>query len=104
MSNSLKQLPTVTVGTTAVAVDQRSQGSATGTLGIHKYASVSLQSDPLNTGKIYIGDNSGTLTATSYVRILNPGDFFTITGSAVDPSRMMVIASVAAQILHVGAS
>lgn len=104
MSNTLKQLPTVTVGTTPVAVDQRSQGSAAGSMGIHKYASVSIQSDPLNTGKIFVGDNSGTLSTTAYVRILNPGDFFTITGSAVDASRMFVVASIAAQILHVGAS
>lgn len=104
MSNSLKLLPAITVGTTPVAVDQRSQGSATGTLGIHKYASVSIQSDPLNTGKIYVGDNSGTLSTTNYVRILNPGDWFSVAGSAVDASKMFVVASVAAQILHVGAS
>ena len=103
MSNTLKQLPTVTVGTTAVLIDQRSQGSATGTLGIHKYASVSVQSDPNNTGTIYIGDNAN-LTTSAYVRALSPGDWFSISGSAVDATKMGAIASAAGQILHVGAS
>jgi hypothetical protein len=99
MSNTLKMLPTVTVGTTAVAVDQRAQGE-----GIHKYASISIQADPANTGKVYVGDNSGNLSTTTYVRVLNAGDWMTIAGSAVDPSRIMVLGSVAGQIVHVGAS
>jgi hypothetical protein len=104
MSNSLKMLPTITVGTTAVAVDQRSQGSAAGTMGIHKYASVSLQADPANTGKIFVGDNSGNLSTTTYVRVLNAGDWFSVAGSAVDASKMFVLGSAAGQVVHVGAS
>lgn len=104
MSNSLKLLPTITVGTTAVAVDQRSPGSGAGTNYIHKYASISIQADPANTGVIYVGDNSGTLTNTSYARVLNPGDWMTISGSAVDGSRVMILGSAAGQVLHVSAS
>lgn len=97
MSNTLKMLPTVTVGTTAVAVDQRGQN-------FHKYASVSIQADPANSGKVYVGDNSGTLSGSSYVRVLNAGDFFTISGSAIDATRIFVLGSAAGQIVHVGAS
>lgn len=104
MSNTPKLLPSITVGTTAVAVDQRSPGSGVGSNYIHKYASVQIQADPANSGKVYVGDNTANFTATNYIRVLNAGDWFTVSGSAIDATKIFVLGSASAQVVHVGAS
>lgn len=86
MSNAIKTLPRVVVGTTPVQV--------TTTLN-HKWASVSIQADPSNTGTIYVGDNN--VSATRYSRALAAADWFVIAGSAVDPSKVWLVASAAGQ-------
>ena len=92
MSQAIKTLAPVTVGLTAAQVDQRGQN-------YHKWASVRVQSDGANTGTIYVGDNN--VSATRYAAALSPGDFYVIgPGSAVDPTRVWVVASVANQIVH----
>jgi hypothetical protein len=63
---------------------------------------VSIQADPANTGKVLVGDRN--VSTTQYARSLNAGDWFTISGSAVDATNMWAVATVAGQILHPSAS
>jgi hypothetical protein len=91
MTQSINLLPTLTVGTTAVQVDQRG-------LTFRQFRSISLQADAANTGIIYVGDS--TVTALKYARALAASDWMTITGDSVDGAAIWVVASVAAQVLH----
>lgn len=86
MSNAIKTLPRVVVGTTKVQATTETT---------HKWASVSIQADPSNTGVIYIGDNN--VSATRYSRALAASDWYVIAGSAVDPSKVWMVASAAGQ-------
>lgn len=88
MSNAVKTLPQVTVGTTPLQIAAAS----------HKWASVSIQADPANTGKVFVGDVNVSLTR--YSRVLNAGDWWSISGSSVDPLNTWVLGSVAGQIVH----
>ena len=99
MANSPKLLPTLTVGTTAVPLYTVTDNGAGNGFNHHKFGlSVSVQSDPLNAGKIFVGDN--TVSITKYSRVLAAGDFYTVSGSAVDPSDVWVISDTAAQTVH----
>lgn len=101
MSNAVKTLPAVVVGTSAVTIDPVTPNGAVPSNGFthrHWALSVSIQSDPGNSGLIYVGDN---LVSTSrYSRVLNPGEWYTVQGSAVDPNRIYVLSDTAAQVVH----
>jgi hypothetical protein len=88
---AIKLLPTVTVGTTAVQVDQRTQAS-------RGFQSLSMQADGANSGVIYVGDS--TVTTSLYARALSAGDWMTVTADGVDGSAIYVVGSAAGQILH----
>jgi hypothetical protein len=89
MANAIKTLPQITVGTTAVPLSTSTSS---------KWASVSIQADSANSGKVYVGDS--LVSTTRYSRVLNASDWFTISGSAIDPSKVYVLGSAAAQIVH----
>jgi hypothetical protein len=91
MTQSINLLPTLTVGTTAVQVDQRG-------LAYRQYRSIRMQADPANTGQIFGGDS--TVTTSKWGFVLNAGDWTTVTGDAVDGRAVWVVASAAGQILH----
>lgn len=95
MANALAVFLPVTVGVTALTIDPSG-------VNYHKFASVSIQADPLNTGQIYVGNS--LLSTTRYARVLNPGDSFTIAGSAIDTTKIFVLGSAAGQIAHPSAS
>jgi hypothetical protein len=102
MSNNIKTLPALTVGATAlqIANGYTNPGtSAAFTLDTyHKWASVSIQADPSNTGIVYVGDSK--VSTTRYSRALNPGDWYTVAGSAVDPNKVWVVGSTTGQVVH----
>jgi len=89
MSNAIKTIPALTVGTTAIPLT---------TGKFHKWASVSLQADSANSGIVYVGDS--LVSATRYSRALSAGDWYSLAGSSVDPTLVYVVASAAAQIVH----
>lgn len=96
MPNTVKTLPAVVVGLTPVPLTTVTpNGAGNGFNHQHFGLSVSVQYDPAGTGILYVGDN--LVSSTRYSRALAPGDFYTVAGSAVDPSRVFVVASVAAQ-------
>lgn len=97
MPNSPKTLPALVVGTSAVPLITVTQNGPVGTGFNHQRwgLSVSVQYDPNGTGVLYVGDN--LVSSSRYSRVLQPGDWYTVAGSAVDPSRVFVVASVAAQ-------
>jgi hypothetical protein len=95
MSNNIKTLPALTVGTTPLAI---TNGTALASQNWHKWASVSVQADPANTGIVYVGDS--LVSNTRYSRALNPGDWYTVAGSAVDVNRVFVLGSAAGQVVH----
>ena len=95
MSSNLRTLPQITVGSstplqilTTVEIGQN----------WHKKESVSLQADPNNSGVVYVGD--AFVSSTQYARVLNPGDWWTLSGSAIDPNRIFVLGSAASQVVH----
>lgn len=96
MSNNLKTLPAVTVGATAVQITPTAMQSQ----NYHKWASVSIQSDPTNASGsvVYVGDS--LVSTTRYSRALNPGDWWTISGSAIDVNRIYVVGSTTGLIVH----
>lgn len=101
MPNSTALLPTLTVGTVAIPVIAFVPNGSSPTNGFaHRRfsLSVSVQSDPANTGTIYVGDS--TVSITKYSRALSPGDWYTVQGSAVDPSKLYLVSDVAAQLAH----
>jgi len=92
MAQAIKLLATLTVGTGAgVQVDQRVQQN-------RAFRSLSMQADPANTGQIFVGDS--TVTTSLYARVLNAGDWITLTGDSVDGAEIYVTASAAGQVLH----
>lgn len=95
MSNNIKTLPQLTVGTSSLKI---TAGTHFAQENWHKWASVSVQADPNNTGVVYIGDS--LVSATQYSRVLNPGDWYTVAGSAIDINRVFVLGSAAGQIVH----
>lgn len=92
MAQALKVLPELTVGTTAVQLDQRTQQNL-------QFRSITIQADDANTGQIKFGDS--TVSASHYARSLNAHEWATFAGDAVVGSEIWVIASAAGQILHV---
>lgn len=102
MSNAIKTLPALTVGTTALQIaagyTNPGSGNTYTTEKWHKWASVSIQADPANSGTVYVGDS--TLSSTRYSRELQPGDWYTIAGSAVDVNKIYVLGSASGQIVH----
>lgn len=99
MSNQLAVFPAQTVGTTAVSVSTTTVGNEG---NFTPRASVSVQADPTNTGTVYIGNS--LLSTTRYARALQPGDFFTISGSAINANKIFALGSIAGQIIHVSGS
>lgn len=92
MPNSPKDLPTLAVtGTPVPLIAFVSNGVVPSNGFSHQRwgLSVSVQNDPNSTGILYVGDN--TVSTTKYSRALAPGDFYTVTGSAVDPSKVWVV-------------
>jgi hypothetical protein len=100
MSNDLKVLPQVTVGTTAVQITP----SAMQAQNWHKWASVSIQAALTNGGTVYIGAWLPAVTTTQYSRALSAGDVFIIAGSAIDVNRIGAIASASGQLINVSGS
>jgi hypothetical protein len=101
MSNNIKTLPALTVGTTALQIASGTNGSSGNAItseNWHKWASVSIQADPANTGTVFVGDS--LISATRYSRELQPGDWYTIAGSAVDINKVWVLGSAAGQVVH----
>jgi hypothetical protein len=102
MSNNVKTLPALTVGTTPLQIANGVTNPGSGNLitseNWHKWASISLQADAANSGIVYVGDS--LVSATRYSRALNPGDFFSVAGSAIDINRLYVLGSAAGQIVH----
>ena len=87
--SALKTIAALTVGTTPVQLLNSTHS---------KWASVSIQADPTNTGTVFVGDS--LVSTTRYSRVLNAGDWITISGSAVDPSKVYVLGSAAGQVVH----
>jgi hypothetical protein len=106
MSNNLGTYAPVTVGTTAVQIIPAALITDWQKVPriIHPKASISIQADPSNTGIIYVGSWLPAVTATQYARALNPGDWFTVAGSASDPGRIGIIGSASAQVAHISFS
>lgn len=101
MSNNIKTLPALTVGATALQIahgTNGSSGNAITTENWHKWASVSIQADPANSGTVYVGDS--LVSTTRYSRVLNPGDWYTVAGSAIDINKVWVVGSAASQVVH----
>lgn len=94
MPNTVKLLATLTLTTSPQRLSPKPASGAAHHWGL----SVSVQSDSANTGIIYVGDN--TVTTTRYSRALNPGDYYVVAGSAVDPSTIWIVGSVAGDIAH----
>jgi hypothetical protein len=86
---AIKTLPALTVGTTATQLTNSTHS---------KWASVSIQADPANSGQVFVGDS--LVSTTRYSRVLNAGDWFTVSGSAMDPSKIYVLGSAASQVVH----
>lgn len=99
MPNTVKTLAPVTVGLTPVRISTVTpNGANNGFNHQHFGLSVSVQYDPAGTGIVFVGDN--LVSSTRYSRALAPGDFYTVAGSAVDPSRIFVVSDTAGQIVH----
>lgn len=92
MPNSPKDLPTLAVTTTPVPLYVVTDNGTGNGFNHHKFGlSVSVQNDPASTGILYVGDN--TVSTTKYSRALAPGDFYTVAGSSVEPSRVWVVSA-----------
>jgi len=101
MSNNVKTLPALTVGATALQIANGVNGSSGNPItgeNWHKWASVSIQADPSNTGTVYVGDS--LVSTTRYSRELQPGDWYTVAGSAIDINKVWVVGSAAGQVVH----
>jgi hypothetical protein len=105
MSNNLKVLPQLTVGATALQVAHGYTNPASGNAftgeTFHKWASITIESDPANAAGtlIYIGNS--LLTSTKKARTLNPGDWYTVSGSAIDPNKLYVLGSTTGLLVNV---
>src|ERR1700748_1159377 len=99
MSNNVKTLPALTVGTTALQIasgfTNPGSGKAYTSENWHKHASVSIQADPANSGTVFVGDSQ--VSSTRFSRVLNPGDWYTVSGSAIDVNKIYVVGSAAVQ-------
>lgn len=93
MSNSIRTIPDLTVGTTAVPLVPESNAGGQGSP--HKWASCSIQNNSTVGGGqiVYVGDSLVSPTRKSAA--LTPGQSYSISGSAVDPSLIYVVASAA---------
>ena len=101
MSNNIKTLPALTVGTTRLQIAAGTNGSSGNlitTENWHKWASVSVQADPANSGQVYVGDS--LVSSTRYSRVLQPGDWYSVAGSAIDINKVWVVGSAAGQVIH----
>ncbi len=85
MANTVKLLPTLSVTTAPVRLSVAPASGAAHHWGL----SVSVQNDPASAGKLFVGD--ATVSTTKYSRVLNAGDYYTVAGSAVDPSTIWVV-------------
>lgn len=92
MSNSIRTIPDLTVGTTAVPLVPEDNAGGQGSR--HKWASCSIQNNSTSGQIVYVGDS--LVSSTRKSAALTPGQSYSISGSAVDPSLIYVVASAAA--------
>lgn len=91
MSNSIRTIPDIAVTTTRQPC--LPEANAGGQGSVHKWASVSIQNTG-GTGNVYVGDSLVTTTRKSAV--ITPGQSYSISGSAVDPSLIYLVTDTAA--------
>lgn len=91
MSNSIRTIPDIAVTGTPVPLKPQSNPGGKGS--VSKWASVAIQNTGA-TGNIYVGDSLVSLTRKSAV--LAPGQTYSVSGSAIDPSLIYVMSDTTA--------
>lgn len=101
MSNQLAVFPQQVLSTAATPVSTVTVGPEG---NFTPRASVSIQADPSNVGVVFIGNSLMVATPTQYARALKPGDWFSISGSAINAGKIYARAATAGDIIHTSGS
>ena len=89
MSSNLIVLPQITVGNSAVQISTTAMQAQ----NYHKMASVTIENDSSNGSGSYILVGNSLITTTQFARKLFPGDWWTVSGSAIDINKIYVLGS-----------
>lgn len=100
MSNSIRTIPDLTVGTTAVPLTPQNNPNGKGSF--HKWASVAIQNNSATAINVYVGDSLVSTSRKS--AFLAQGQTYSISGSAIDPSLIYVLADAPGAIVSASGS
>lgn len=99
MSNAIKTIPDITATTTPVSL--LPQNNVGGKGSTHKWASVAIQNNDA-TNSVYVGDS--LVSSSRKSAVLTPGQTYSISGSAVDPSLIFVMSNTGTAIVSASGS